>query len=115
FDGTASIVQPLIEPLYQGRTAHELIGVLAAGEKIDGHEIVRNYWRTNAPESVGETDFEDWWQTALHDGVIGGSAFPPRELRVQDAWQDRIGPVASSDATGRLDPKNLEIDFYEDP
>ena len=28
FDGTASIVQPLIEPLYQGRSAHE---VLAAG------------------------------------------------------------------------------------
>ena len=28
YDGTASIVQPLIEPLYQGRSAHELLAAL---------------------------------------------------------------------------------------
>lgn len=41
YDGTASIVQPLIQPLYDGRSAHELIAMLAGGVQVTGHEIVR--------------------------------------------------------------------------
>ncbi len=114
FDGTGSMVQPLIEPLYQGRTAHEVIALLGGAEKLDGHEIVRDYWRTNASEIADKTDFEDWWQTALHDGVIAGSAPAEEELRLNDEWQNRLGSKSQAESTQRLDAKDLEIDFYED-
>src|SRR5207245_2126033 len=45
FDGTASIVQPLIEPLYQGRSALELLAMLISAEQAPADEIVRSYWR----------------------------------------------------------------------
>ena len=45
YDGTASIVQPLIEPLYQGRSAHEVLALLANLQETPGREIVRSEWR----------------------------------------------------------------------
>jgi MoCo/4Fe-4S cofactor protein with predicted Tat translocation signal len=43
-DGTVTIVQPLIAPLYNGRSAHEFISVLGDGGERSGYEIVRAYW-----------------------------------------------------------------------
>jgi molybdopterin-containing oxidoreductase family iron-sulfur binding subunit len=60
FDGTASIVQPLIEPLYQGRTAHELIAALTATGVRTSDEIVREYWREHDEAGAAHTDFEEW-------------------------------------------------------
>ncbi|HEX3725626.1 MAG TPA: TAT-variant-translocated molybdopterin oxidoreductase, partial [Pirellulales bacterium] len=45
FDGTASIVQPLIEPLYQGRSAHEIVALISQLPSTAGRDIVRGYWR----------------------------------------------------------------------
>ena len=45
FDGTATIQQPLIAPLYGGRTAHELVAVLAGHPEQTAYEIVRQYWK----------------------------------------------------------------------
>ena len=47
YDGTASIIQPLIMPLYQGRSAHELLAAFSDRPDRTGYEIVRDYWRTN--------------------------------------------------------------------
>ena len=64
FDGTASIVQPLIAPLYESLSPHELVSLLLGpGEK--GYDIVRATWR----------DID--WEAALRKGVIPGSAFQP--------------------------------------
>jgi MoCo/4Fe-4S cofactor protein with predicted Tat translocation signal len=41
FDGTVSIIQPLINPLYQGRSVHEIIGLLSSPPQANGYEIVR--------------------------------------------------------------------------
>ena len=70
-DGTVSLVQPLIEPLFQGRTAHEIIDALVQQPGRGSYEIVRAYWQTQ-----GWTDFEKAWRTALNDGVIVGTAAP---------------------------------------
>ncbi len=109
FDGTASIVQPLIEPLYQGRTAHEVISLLGAVGRTPGYEIVRSHWRTAKKQSAD--DFEDWWQTALHDGVITDSAFPAKELKRPDNWRQQLGAVASQAQS----ETELEIAFDADP
>jgi len=71
FDGTASIVQPLIDPLYESRSAHEVISILQ-GRYRTGYDSVRDYWRRQRP-----ADFERLWTTALNDGVIPGTGTAP--------------------------------------
>ena len=45
FDGTVSIIQPLIEPLYSGRSPHELLAVLLGQSGATGYDILRQYWQ----------------------------------------------------------------------
>ena len=68
-DGTASLLQPLIKPLYDTRTADEFLAALASEPAKAGYELTRATWRDTATG-----DFENWWRTALHDGVIPDSA-----------------------------------------
>jgi MoCo/4Fe-4S cofactor protein with predicted Tat translocation signal len=46
YDGTASIIQPLIAPLYHGRTPHELFAAFTDQPERPSYEIVRAYWKT---------------------------------------------------------------------
>ena len=39
------IIQPLIEPLYGGKSAHEIIAVLAGQSGMSGHDLVQAYWQ----------------------------------------------------------------------
>jgi MoCo/4Fe-4S cofactor protein with predicted Tat translocation signal len=47
FDGTASIVQPLIQPLYGGKSVHEIIATLSDRPERNGYDVVREYWSAN--------------------------------------------------------------------
>lgn len=78
FEGTASIVQPLIAPLYGGHSEHELVARIAGEGPRDGHGLVRATWRGawGQPE-IDDADFEARWSRALHDGWIEGSAPEP--------------------------------------
>jgi molybdopterin-containing oxidoreductase family iron-sulfur binding subunit len=78
FDGTVSIVQPLIAPLYNGRSAHELLAAVVNQSGTSAYEIVREHWR----EEI-KGDFESTWRRALHDGVIAGTAFEKQSLKAQ--------------------------------
>jgi Fe-S-cluster-containing dehydrogenase component len=87
-DGTASIVQPLIAPLYDAVSPHELLS-LVLGEGRSGYDIVRATWR--------EID----WEAALRSGVIAGSAFKPvsgsgLELAHRDAPIQDLTPAGWS-------------------
>jgi MoCo/4Fe-4S cofactor protein with predicted Tat translocation signal len=44
YDGTVTIVQPLIEPLYQSKSAHELLAVFTPQYDKKPYEIIREYW-----------------------------------------------------------------------
>jgi MoCo/4Fe-4S cofactor protein with predicted Tat translocation signal len=70
FDGTVTIQQPLIEPLYNGKSGHEVISILLGKPDQNSHEIVKTYWQGQNTSG----DFEQFWQTALHDGWVHGSA-----------------------------------------
>jgi MoCo/4Fe-4S cofactor protein with predicted Tat translocation signal len=70
--GTLSVVQPLILPLFGGRSPVELLGLMAAGEDRSGYDIVRETWQT----ILGEADFERRWNRVLHDGLLAGSELP---------------------------------------
>ena len=75
-DGTVSIVQPLIAPLFDGKTTHELLSAISGQPQISAYEIVRDYWRQRHRDASNAADgnFDDWWKTALHDGIVAGTA-----------------------------------------
>ena len=60
YDGTASIVQPLIAPLYEGRSAIELLAFLAGEGNRSGLELVKGYWREESRQSTSTSDFESF-------------------------------------------------------
>jgi molybdopterin-containing oxidoreductase family iron-sulfur binding subunit len=76
FDGTASIVQPVIAPLYQGRSVHELVSLLTDGQGQPGYALVRRFWQANR-----KGNFERFWQDSLRSGVIDNSASTALTLR----------------------------------
>ncbi len=71
FDGTASIVQPLIAPLYGGKSAHELLAVVDGDTSAKAHDLVRAHWKRAL--ALDDDAFERAWETALHDGIIAGT------------------------------------------
>jgi molybdopterin-containing oxidoreductase family iron-sulfur binding subunit len=74
-DGTISIVQPLIAPLYNGRSHHEMLGALIGGLDVSPYDTVRAYWTAHGNAGAA---FEETWRKWLNDGLIAGSALPPR-------------------------------------
>ena len=75
-DGTVSIVQPMIAPLYEPSLSDiELFAMLASKgdeEADDGHTIVRDTWAKMGNGSVGSESFEKSWKRSLHDGLKAG-------------------------------------------
>src|SRR5205085_11960943 len=45
-DGTVTLIQPLIAPLYGGKTAHEVLAAFTNAPDSSSYEIVRQYWQT---------------------------------------------------------------------
>lgn len=79
-DGTASIQQPLVDPLYGGKSALEVLQLLAvAGTETlekSAMEIVKAHWQ----KSRSGAEFDAFWRKSLHDGVVAGTAFPPKTI-----------------------------------
>jgi molybdopterin-containing oxidoreductase family iron-sulfur binding subunit len=101
--GTATILQPLIAPLYGGRSPHEVLAVFSAHPERTGYELVRDHWR----QALGEVDFESRWQRAVHDGVVAGTE--ERETAVSAS----LGPWATAPPAPAS--PGLEIVFRPDP
>src|ERR1044071_2678916 len=69
-DGTVSLQQPLIAPLYNGRSAYEVVGSLLGGMDASPYDTVRAFWLPRGNEQL--------WRQSLKDGVVANSARPPR-------------------------------------
>jgi molybdopterin-containing oxidoreductase family iron-sulfur binding subunit len=79
YDGTVSIIQPLIEPLYGGKSAHEIITVLAGQSGFTGHDLVQAYWQ----KQHAGADFDAFWRKSLHDGWIEGTTSTPKSVALK--------------------------------
>ncbi len=62
--------QPLVEPLYQGKSAHEILSILLGKPDQNSHEIVKGFWQSQYKGA----EFDTWWKTSLHNGWIEGTA-----------------------------------------
>ena len=65
-DGTASIIQPLIAPLYYTHSAHELIAAFSDKPGQPDYDAVHSYW-TEASAHL-PTDIDAGWRKWLNDG-----------------------------------------------
>ena len=72
YDGTVSIIQPLIAPLYNGKSAWELVGAML-NDTRSAHDLIRDYWRAQ----LGGGESDEGWRRMLHDGFLAGSSLPP--------------------------------------
>jgi MoCo/4Fe-4S cofactor protein with predicted Tat translocation signal len=107
-EGTLSVVQPLILPLYGGKSAVEILGLLAGGEDRPGYDLVRETWSSLLPSA----DFERRWNRVLHDGVLEGSASPPVAVRPPRGVLADLAPTAASFASR---PGELDLAFLPCP
>lgn len=101
FDGSVSIIQPLIAPLFEGRSAIEVLSSLS-GKPIAGYDILKGYWQQAGMPGTGE--FEARWRDFVHDGVIKNSAFVPKTVS-----------NLKTPAELPLDDTTIEINFRPDP
>ena len=101
YDGTVSIVQPLIDPLYGGKTALDVLQTLLNEPMLSAYEAVRTTWKP-----VIKGDFEAGWRKALHAGWIEGTAF------------DKTGAAAKVEilkVSAPTSKDSIEIIFRPDP
>ncbi|MEW5983826.1 MAG: TAT-variant-translocated molybdopterin oxidoreductase [Acidobacteriota bacterium] len=105
-DGTVSIVQPLIAPLYGGRSAHDVLGALSDTPGRSAYELVRDTWRVQAA-ATGILDFEAFWRKSVHDGIVPGTRRDPKAVT--------IGDVCANIGTPPPRTEGLELTFRVDP
>ncbi|HBB94009.1 MAG TPA: molybdopterin oxidoreductase [Blastocatellia bacterium] len=141
YDGTSSIVQPLIAPLYEGKTAYEVLALFSDNYDQKPYDMVRNYWWANPPVSQptttnvvrtisgsgnpnavlpvstpsptpnAATDFESSWRKCLHDGFIPNTALPAKTVALKSDWAASL----SQKADGTSAYPGYEVVFRPDP
>ena len=134
YDGTVTIVQPLIAPLYEGRTAYEVLALFSENYDRKPYEIVKDFWRAgygtgsgsdrmqeagklpaNRPQDAGAppapADFESSWRKWLHDGFIPNSALPTKTVAMKSDWANSLTkPAETTPAV-----QGFEVIFRTDP
>jgi len=103
YDGTVSIVQPLIAPLYMGKSANEFVSALSGISDATGYDLVRAYWQK---QHTG-ADFEAFWRKSLNDGWIEGTTYSAKSVAAKNATT--TAPAATPEAN------SLEVNFRRDP
>jgi molybdopterin-containing oxidoreductase family iron-sulfur binding subunit len=102
YDGTVTIIQPLVQPLYDGKSAHELLAVFTDQPGASSYDLVRAYWQTQYTAA----DFEQWWRRSVHDGYIANSAFPVRSIAAKAGAMPAAAPASGN---------GIEVMFRPDP
>jgi len=106
YDGTVAIQQPLIAPLYGGKSAYELLALLLGQAASNDYQTVRDFWtKTRSP-----TEIDAFWNQALHRGLIEGSRLPVHAATIRSGFLS-----ASPEAAGAPNAASLDLIFAPDP
>lgn len=113
FDGTTSIVQPLIAPLYETRSAIELMAEVL-GQPRPGYDIVRGFYEgqqgiTGTPGAAASAAFDRFWEKVLVDGVVPNTAAPAVAVTAATGLDTTL-PATPAPAGGQF-----EVVFRPDP
>jgi molybdopterin-containing oxidoreductase family iron-sulfur binding subunit len=100
-DGTITIIQPMIAPLYDSKSAHDILQALL-DPSISAHDAV-----VATAKTYITGDFAKSWRKALHDGWVDGTAFSPKATNA--------AKMTSLPAAAVLGGQDLEVSFRPDP
>jgi molybdopterin-containing oxidoreductase family iron-sulfur binding subunit len=104
YDGTISIIQPMIDPMYGGKSAHDVLQTLLENVQLSAYDVVV----ANAKNYI-KGDFAAGWRKALHDGWVEGTAFTAK------AGGAGKSAMASFPLTAATASSGLEVSFRPDP
>jgi len=104
YDGTYSVIQPLIAPLYQAHSPFEVLAAFTDKPGVASYDSVREQVKS----ILGGGDVEKNWRKALNDGLIASTAFAPV------AVASKFSPASLAPATSAK-PGELEFIFRPDP
>jgi len=105
YDGTVTIMQPLVEPLYEGRTAHEMLAVFSKQYDRKPYDIVKTFWQAQRGAGSNQGQAQTSNQTApqasnQRQGQTSGSnqtsqapapaASPPASQDFETWWRKSI-------------------------
>jgi MoCo/4Fe-4S cofactor protein with predicted Tat translocation signal len=101
--GQASIIQPLIQPLFGAKSEIEVMNAIFNGTDASAHDLVRGTW-------LG-TLGENGWITALNDGVIPNTAKADISVSLISGLIDALAPAMQAVASANTD---IEVSFKPD-
>jgi len=104
FDGTVSLVQPLVAPLYDGRSAIEVLAAMNGQAGMPPADLVKAFWQkaysSGMPVTGTRADssgnalgtFDAFWRQALHDGFVAGTSAITAEVASAGPAADTLTP-----------------------
>jgi MoCo/4Fe-4S cofactor protein with predicted Tat translocation signal len=108
YHGVRSVIQPMILPLFDGKSEIEVLGAILSGAAINAAEEVKNTWRT-----LISGDFETRWQELLHDGIQPGSSFNVVNPGISAGFATAIN--ASFSDVSVSEANTIEVVLRQDP
>jgi MoCo/4Fe-4S cofactor protein with predicted Tat translocation signal len=112
YDGTISIIQPMIAPMYGGHSAHDVLQALLDNPQASAFDAVQE----NAKTYV-KGDFATGFRKALHDGWVEGTAFTGASKTPSASVPTFPAPGKGTwSVTAKSEPAgSVEIRFLPDP
>jgi MoCo/4Fe-4S cofactor protein with predicted Tat translocation signal len=108
FMGTPSVIQPMIQPLFNGKSEIEVLGAVVAGESISGSDAVKDTWKP-----ILGNGFDARWSTLLHDGLHSGLTFRNAAPSMAQGFSSAItGIIRSANTTSAAG--SIEINIKPD-
>jgi MoCo/4Fe-4S cofactor protein with predicted Tat translocation signal len=104
YEGTLSIIQPLIAPLYEGKSAFEVLAAFTDKPGVTPYDAASEHLKA----VLGGGDAEKNWRKTLNDGYVANTAFAPVSvtLKFSPASLPPVSPPAADE---------LEFLFRPDP
>ncbi len=108
YDGTISIGQPLIEPLYGTKSFYQVLAAFLGDSEKDDYDLFQEAWKKRSTAA----DFNAFWRKSVHDGVVAATALPAIDVKFDvNALTSAMSKAESAPAT----TNNIELVFRGDP
>ncbi|MEM9420391.1 MAG: TAT-variant-translocated molybdopterin oxidoreductase [Planctomycetota bacterium] len=116
WDGTICLQQPLIEPLFNGKSAIEVLAMIGHDDATEGYDLVRRSLSSSLKAGKYDVATSSWpgapvgnpaekaWRSLVHDGVLLGSSFPLRAAK----------PVGASGTNISIATSEMQLAFRQD-
>jgi molybdopterin-containing oxidoreductase family iron-sulfur binding subunit len=113
FDGTVTLLQPLIEPLTGGQSPHDFLAAFTSQPGRRGAALVKDFWTKTYSAGAGGWTFthprgesfanaDAFWRSALHEGFLAGTSLTEGAPGTTLMPAAAPAPAAPAAATGAV-------------